>query len=77
MQALQSRPGAGSETLPERVGDTSDAEGVAQRTWKMLVGRLEHRKKVEPLHRRSDEDVAYFELIWKATGRDVYRFSEW
>jgi hypothetical protein len=79
VNVLKQRP---SPTTERRIDAPSDhAEGLAFHIWKSLerrlskLGSFEHRPVA--IRPRSEEDVAHFELMWEATGRDVYRFSVW
>lgn len=57
-------------------------EGPAFVIWKKMLERRLNDGKAMENHRiqirpRSVADIAHFELMWKPTGRDAYRFAIW
>lgn len=84
MHALKARPRTTHGRFPDRIDESfAYAEGSAALLWRSLEGRLKDGKRAEnrdtcmDIRPRSAEDVAHFELSWRPTGRDVYRFTAW
>jgi hypothetical protein len=76
VNVLKQHPG----TTAERRSDASDhAESLAFQIWKSLERRLNELTAFEhrPVAIRPRSQEEHFELMWDATGRNVYRFSVW